>query len=176
VLKHLMDKHKLEWLECYRKALTWCTAKGTAFLHRIVIDDGSWGKHYTPESMSVSIEKKHVISPTNKKFKATLTACLLHVGTLKKYSTLTSLSVVLLLIQIPTVQCLWNSQSRSKGNSQFFLYSILLPHKSACPHLSHQTVNHLQKSDWEVLHHPVHSSDLAPPVWVTKKTSCWLLS
>jgi hypothetical protein len=22
VLKHLMDKHKLEWLECYRKALT----------------------------------------------------------------------------------------------------------------------------------------------------------
>jgi histone-lysine N-methyltransferase SETMAR len=140
--------------------LLWYADAGEDMLNRIVTGDESWVHHYQPKSKHSSMEWKHLISPSTKKFKFTPSA-----GKVMLTVFWVSQGVLLAHFQ----KCGENVNSASYCEVLFRLWDVihrkhlgqlarrlLLHHDNAKPHTARATQERIQELQWS------YSPDLAP--------------
>jgi [histone H3]-lysine36 N-dimethyltransferase SETMAR len=166
VPKMLTDVHKTKRLGSSLTFLTRYSEEGNEFLSKIVTDDETWVCHVTPESKQQSMEWRHSLSPTRKKFKTTLSArkimCtvfwdrqgILLVEFLPKGQTINAQRYCQTLRKLRRA-----IQNRRRG---MLSQGLVLLHDNARPHTAGVTQNLIQQFGWEQFDYPPYSPDLAP--------------
>ena len=119
-----------------------------------------------PKMKRASMQWKHPASPVHKQFKVTPLAgkVMLTVfwdcqGVLltefqQHDHTVMSASYCTFLMKLCAAFCWKQPGLLTKG--------MLLLHENACPHSANQTTAMLRSFNWEVLHHPLYSTDFTP--------------
>ena len=167
VPRQLTEEHKRRRMEICQTLLNRYNNEGEAFLSRIVTEDESWVRHYSPETKRQSLEWKHPSSPVKKKFKSQLSAGKVMLTIfwdskgpiledfLEKGSTINSASYCDLLANRlkPAIR------TKRRG---LLSKKVLLQHDNARPHVAKATIETINKLGFEVLEHPAYSPDLAP--------------
>jgi len=85
VPKQLTDEHKKQRIDACWSLVTRYRKEQNEFLSRIIITcDETWVYHYTPKSKRSSMQRKHVSSPSPRKFKVQTRLWLEFFGTFRE--------------------------------------------------------------------------------------------
>jgi hypothetical protein len=72
--RELKDQEKINKMGLSLQHLLWYTDEGEDMLNRTVTGNELWVNHFQRESKHVSVQQKHLNSPSTKKFKVTPSA------------------------------------------------------------------------------------------------------
>lgn len=167
VPKLLTDNHKNVRLNICQELKRRYQEEGEAFLERIVTCDETWIHHFEPESKRQSMEWKHVSSPVRKKFKTQpkagkvmLTIFWDFKGPIFCDYLETQRTVngeyyrEELEVKVKPAILSKRRGLQTKG--------VLFLQDNARPHKAYDTLDTIERLNWEVLPHPPYSPDLAP--------------
>jgi histone-lysine N-methyltransferase SETMAR len=153
VPRELKDLEKMNRMDLSSQHLLLYADEGEDMLNRIVTGDESWAYHYQPESKCYSLQGKHPISPSTKKFKVTPSAVnniLIvfwdHQGVLLTHFQKLGSSHCEVLFKL-------RDAIRRKPPGQL-ARGVLFHRDNARSHRARATQERIQELQWELLEHP----------------------
>ncbi|KAJ4432060.1 hypothetical protein ANN_20674 [Periplaneta americana] len=131
---------------------------------RIVTVDGTWCKHYKPQSKRHGMKWKHDTSPRPKKF--------------RNFTTAGNVMLMLFFDSEGPLLCHFKERGESVTSARYFEIlrtelrhvkrpgclreGVILLHANARPHRARHTMYAIRDLRWEVLEHPTYSKNLSP--------------